>query len=752
MNKKVTAAPCEACGGLLPLLPIQPRRRKQDGPGRGKDAHHPEQGSTKECEELEERQDPFSDSETDESSGKMRSYDSVLGEIQAIFANQKVKRETISPYIHRAHRQRVRRSRKPTRHERSLAHQHAISEPASDSERRWPSRSYSPADNYLPCFLHPYHSNVPPCNKSITVQSHDPHCKRSTARRTSPIEQPSIADPHHESHCTRSIAGEDTQPTCKRDVGRLPPNEASTCSFDPLRISPSPRIQAAHVSSRYLHEQHARRSSSPNPRSRHGSPQTAACRSALESRAERNTRPRMESHCTHDVLKCHIHHQHVIDATTITSPRKSPRHTCEERSQSPRRFREHSGEESYQGPRRPRGRSCEKKAQSPKRPRGRSCEEKSLSPRRSQRQSCEERSQSPRRSQRQSCEERSQSPRRPQSPRYICHQITSVQQHHVGCHLHSASPARDLCPNCGCPEREDEEASRPERPHSPKADSKDEQEVIACAQRLSSPRCKMHGECRKPKPDVCQQRERSPCPRRAENTKECPLHGLPSPKRQEPAAIPTCSDPPVAPKRIRKPKPCPPAHWLDRLVASQKFPCHIIQQFLQGKRKCPPRVKKPKCPACLAKCLKAPSQDPCESWKSAADSTVDGKKPRCKLSRLALSRNLIIKPVVKLSTSQGPSTRKEFQVCSECRNPLATKKGRWKSILEEMAPEVPKKCNSTRAPCQTMHGLEVPSDRAIDLRCPELFSAFRLHSRIQKLQCESFDRRAALQACGDSSL
>lgn len=693
------------------LQPNQEEPSQPEGVSRSKDAHlQTELGSTSRNESFGDLEDSLpssssSNGETQESGGKRRSYDSILEEIQAIFAGQKVKKKSITSYVHLCQRQRERKSNKPKQRERSQAHLPATNQHASTSKPRTPARARSPSDGNLSSLLQP--------------------CKWRYK----------------------------TEPICKRVLAQLPSEDESRCSFDPLGISPSQKAHATQSSTHQLGEhskrehisrgEAARYSSPPgsastkrkNQQSRHGAVDNhhEACR---RTSAERNTHPRVDNDCYHDVLRlyeeCHIHET----TTLITSPgssRKPQRHSYEERG--------------FQT--------------------------------------------------------------QPQQIVYSCHQHVcqqTVVRHREGCHLHqrddlelpsalSPKPSSSRrCQRCGCTQQdypaEKEESLQGVADynacHSPPKDyvktgSRCEQKVTACAQRLFS--CNMHGDGCQRKLDVCgivhhQDLQRKVCEDRncpicqhpckehdaSLVKRRCHLHPdsprPPSPKCQEP------KEPLVwTPRRVWKAKPCS-VHWLDRKAASQSIPSHIVRQYLQGKRRCPPRWKKQKCLACVGKLRDG---DPCQregtkpAWNSGSDiaeSTVEckeWKERRGKLSRLALSRVLIVKPVPKVSTSQGLWTRKEFEVCSECRDlklfrSIGIKSGRWPSLLETMSTtgcreegEMSSNC-STRFSCHTAHGLSIPdTTRSMDLRGPELNSAFRLRAKLQKLQNETFDRRAAMQ-------
>lgn len=770
MDNSVTA-PCEACGGLLPLIPIQKRRRGKQRQSRSLQPNHEEPRQPKDvsrskdshCLQTEfgspsysensadlENSIPSStnsDGETKGSSGKRRSYDSVLEDIQAIFAGQKVKKVTISAYMHRYRRQLQRKQ-----HERIQDHERAINQHAFVSKSRSRGSSGSPAETRSP-------SDV-----NLSWRPH-PHRRRRTI-----------------------------EPTCTRVVGQLPPDDiASNWSFDPLRISPAPRVyeeRPPHLLPEFgptqscTHQlgEHCERGkivrdavtwSSPpcsastkqkNHRSRHGAlaDHQEACRPPVISWAERDRQPRVDNDCYHDVIRlyeeCLVHQiDEHITATLITSPRGS------------RKSQLHSYEES--------GFQTQPQPQ-------------------------------------------------PQEIVYSCHQHVCQQTvvlHREGCELHrrddlesprALSPTpRDSskCPRCGCIQQD--YPTTQEGSFQGPADCKStchqmsesyvktvrgcEQEVTACAQRLSS--CHMHGDCSQQKIDVCGVRRQKDLQKKFCEDRNCPICKHPckdhidtSPQKETilrchlhadsppPAPKPTCAQAPKdplvwTPRRVWKPKPSA-VHWLDRITVSQKIPSHIVRQYLQGKRRCPPRWKKQKCSACVGKSRDgnvSSRPDPCrrvvpEPWNSGSDiaaaSTVEckeWKERRGKLSRLALSRTLIVKPVPKVSTSQRLWTRKEFEVCSECRDlklfrSIGIKSGRWSSILETMSSttvcegaEMSSNC-STKFSCHTMHGLSIPgSTRAMDLRGPELNSAFRLRTKLQKLQNETFDRRAAVQASRD---
>lgn len=615
------------------LQPNQEEPSQSEGVSRSKDAHlQTELGSTS-LGDLEDSL-PSSSSpngETQEAGGKRRSYDSILEEIQAIFAGQKVKKKSITSYVHLCQRHRERKSNKPKQHERSQPHLPATYQHASTSKPRTPAR---------------------PCEWRYK-----------------------------------------TEPICKRVLAQLPLEDESRCSFDPLGISTSQRVHATQSSTHQLGQYSKREQISRGEAGRCSSPPGSA------STKQKNQQPRVDNDCYHDVLRlyeeCHIH-----DTTTlITSPgssRQPQRHSYEERG-----FQTQPQQIVYS------------------------------------------------------------------YHQHVCQQ--TVVRHREGCHLHQQDDlelpsSSRRCQRCGCTQQ-DYSAEMEESlqgvadykvcHHPPKAyvktGSRCEQEVMACAQRLSL--CNMHGEGCQKKLDVsgvpCKEHDASPVKWR------CHLHpDSPRPKCQEP------KEPLVwTPRRVWKAKPCS-VHWLDRKSASQSIPSHIVRQYLQGKRRCPPRWKKQKCLACARKLRDG---DPCQregtkpAWNSGSDiaeSTVECKERRGKLSRLALSRVLMVKPVPKVSTSQGLWTRKEFEVCSECRDlklfrSIGIKSGRWSSVLETMSTtgcreegEMSSNC-STRFSCHTAHGLSIPD--TMDLRGPALNSAFRLRAKLQKLQNETFDRRAAMQ-------
>ena len=728
------AAPCEVCGGLLPLKPIQKRRRskQRQSPSlqsnqeensqsvdvsRSKDSNHFQtelgvimsHNENKGDVEYSLPPSDNSDRETEESSIKNRKYDLVLKEIQAIFAVQTVKKEPISSYMDLYKRQMERESNKLKQHERCQAHLpvYAISQHASTSKSRSPARPSSPGRPQsasgvnLPCLPRPY------------------------------------------------------SPICKRVVGQLPPEDTSSCSFDPLRLSPSPRVHATQSCTHQLDEHSKRkhilrgatsgRSSPPcslsTKQKNHKGPRGAddhhqeACRPTVESSAERNTQPSVDNNCYNDVLRlykeCQIHKidDHITE-TLIASPRDS-------RNPQRRSYVE-SGFQTQ-----------------------------------------------------------------PQQIIYSCHQHVcqqTVVRHHEDCPLHqrdglelpramSPSP-RDsrMCHKFGC--KQQGYSTSLQRPadcktcyHSlqpfVKTVRSSEQEVTVCTRKLSS--CSMHVGFSQQKIDVCgvlhqdrncpickhPYKDHAPSPVKGK-IMGCHLHSEP-PKCQE------HKDPLIwTPRRMWKPKPNA-MHWLDRITASQKIPCHIVRQYLEGKRRCPPRWKKQKCFACVWKSRdgKVPSGVLCQrevkkpAWNSGSDiaeSTVECKdwKESRKLSRLALSRVLIVKPVPKVSTSQGLWTRKEYEVCSECRDlklfrSVGIRRRRWSSILETMSStglhdggDMSSNC-STKFSCHTIHGLPIPgsTDRPMDLCGPQMNSAFRLRRKLQKIQNEKFDRRAAMQARGD---
>ncbi|KAG0572495.1 hypothetical protein KC19_VG100100 [Ceratodon purpureus] len=810
MDKNVTA-PCEAYGGLLPLRPLQKRRcgkqpqspllqPNQEEPSQPQDVRRSidshlqvELGATSHKENIGDLKynlpsSSNSDDETEDSGAKKRSYDYVLEKIQAIFAGQKVKQATIISYTHLCRRQREQKSNKLKQYEGSQAYLRTLSQHASTSKSPSPGKSGSPARTQIQLDV----------NMSSLLQ---PYQRKFN-----------------------------TEPVCKRVFGELPSDDASHCSFDPLRIPPTPRVHATQSCTHQLGEHskrkqivrgEAERCSSPpgivsTKQRNHGAvtniPKTY--RPTLDFSAERSTQPKMNNDCHHDVRRlfedCHIHKiDEHITTTLITSPRgsrKSQRHTYEERGfqTQPQQIiyschqhvcqhtvvRHHEGchihlRNDLELPR----------ALSPNSRDSRKCRRCGYT------------------QEEYSINEESRSLQGAADCKTCHHHVgqQTVVRHHGGCHLHqrddlelprAPSPSHmgtRKCQRCGCTQEEcnssNQKSGSLQGPancksdyHPPKAHVEigrsSEQEVTACAPRLSS--CTMHGEDCREKMDGCEVLHHKDLQRKSCDDRHYPICKHPcQDNHTSPTTVNTpgyhlysgpclpvhkCQEPkdPLVwtPRRVWKPKPCS-IHWLDRITASQHIPSHIVRQYVQGKRRCPPRWRKQKCDACRDGnvCL----GDLCQlevtkpAWNSGSDiaeSTIDckeWKERRGKLSRLALSRVLIAKPVPKVSTSQGIWTRKEFEVCSECRGhkmfrSMGIKSGRWSSILETMSStglhqegEVSSNC-STKYSCNTIHGLSIPgSTRVMDLHSPELNSTFRLRRKLKKLQSEAFDRRAAMQ-------
>ncbi|KAG0616945.1 hypothetical protein M758_5G154000 [Ceratodon purpureus] len=735
MSKDVEA-PCEACGGLLPLKAIQTRRRerhrqscslhpKQNNPNQpdekstGKSyGRQPEQGSTSQSKGAREsrRSRQFSsdsDGQAEVMSSRNRlNYElgeqfqaakpAVLQQFQAAFAHQKRKKEVIRCGIHRDQELTERKPNSPIPQAQCKACQPPVSDQHDSVVKHKLKKTLSPGDLDLPCHLHQHEENTQnesTCTRIVGHLSRDDVSKSSS--------NPSVCNTHKVRHvatqmsCKRLLAVS-KQSSRRENIVQQEATVAVSTQSGSASTKTYNRAHAAHE--HHHHEECHRRATSP---------------------------PELYPGVISLYEECHLHH---IEEHISTSQRSSSRDSIKLQ-----RCNNHPKEDHLH------------------------TEPQMLF----------------------TCHQR------------VRHQ--SVVQHHEVCHLHPHDDPEEPAPQspisrdsaklserCGLPAPARNEFSPQETRdrklshHSSKAYVKIES---LCAQMITprseahSP-CILHGDCGSEKVETCgtcwhpktdhmNESKTSDEPKKSKKGRihGCHLHREPpaSPKRQE------SKDPMVwTPRRAAKPRPCTSVRWLDRIIASQNIPPQIIREFLQGKREWPPAPMKQKCLGCNKKHTHeddsprdtCPREFDVTSWNpgsSVAQPAVECVKEHHdeKLARLLMARTQIIKPVVKLSTSKEVwRSRKELQVCSECWNP--TKFGRWAFILDEMSKDVAgatdmSNCDRKFSTC-TAHGNPNPCDTGdVNLHCPQLFSTFNLRLQARELQNAIFDRKTALKACGISS-
>ncbi|XP_073390420.1 uncharacterized protein [Physcomitrium patens] len=656
MNKDI-AAPCEVCGGLLPLKPIPKRHQsrhhkersllqsqieieKPEGASRSQDsqAKRRQKNRSEKMRELDNNGETsiISDEETDESSGMKRSYGSVLKEIQAIFAGHKVKKETISPHAHRIQREIEGSLHNYGHHKRRQAHQHAASQHASESP--------TPPEMRSSHVLSPYQDSK---------TNNEPVCRRLTGSLPQDLATLYNSKPGHQ------VQAED-ESVCKRADGMLTIDDRSNCNLAPLSQSLSPKI---HVRSciHHLGDHSVRRqaggiaaaaSSSPAGDLSMKEKEKKICYGdhdqplKVTGRPSSITSPVENGTQLHE--ECHVHQidDHLIaDLRTRypQSPSQSPRHEAgrshTESLQVKYCCHQHASKQTVVHL---LERCCacpvhgcddletlRSTPRSSKKCPNCGCPQLGVTP-----QMSADHLQPAKDSAKTLRTGRSRSREREV---IRCAQISQfAEQDGTDCALYgecrdcpvhggddleftkARSPKGQdskKCPKCGCSKLEASSRESTNRHQSKdftkitykgKSQSAD-REVITYAHKSTPPPCKLHEECctrlhsyycysKKDHKEL--QRPKFPdngtCPICEPLRHESPLL---SPICKE---AKQCKDPLVwNPRRVRKPGST--VHWLDKVIASKRIPAPIIEDFLCGRRRWPPLRKKHKCPGCIAK-------------------------------------------------------------------------------------------------------------------------------------------------------